>query len=148
MEETGSTFELPFPTLPIPTPALDIQKAIVKAAHKHNRLTVAHALSRDDTLRMLDAGVDGVAHACNEALSKELVSAFKKSNAFVIPTLVVQASASGEEQESREKFAGGLTGSEKDHMCSCLKISREGFSMKNASETVRALKAAGIDIIW
>lgn len=148
MGETGSTFDLPFPKLPIPTPTLDIQKAIVKAAHKHKRLAVAHALSLEDTLRMLDAGVDGLAHACNEASSNELIQAYKKANAFVIPTLAVQASASGEEQESRERFANSLTSGEKDHMCTCLKISRQGFSMRNASDNVRALKAAGIDIIW
>lgn len=148
MGETGDTFDLPFPILPIPTPAHDIQKAIVEAAHKHNRLAVAHALSLKDTLQMLDAGVDGLAHACNEASGKELIDAFAKKNAFVIPTLAVHASATGEEQESRERFAKSLSGSERDHMCTCLRLSREGFSMQNASDNVRALKAAGIDIIW
>ena len=148
MQETGHAFKMPFPTVPIPTPSIDVQRAIVKAAHKHDRLALAHAVSKQDTLLMLEAGVDGLAHACTEAFSKELVEAYVKNKAFVIPTLTVTASASGEEQDSRERFATGLTDDESARMCSCLNISREGFSLQNAIETVKALKAAGIDIIW
>lgn len=148
MQETGHTINLPFPTIPIPTPSIDVQKAIVKAAHKHNVLAVAHAISEQDTLQVLEAGVDGLTHACNETLTPRLLDAHKRSNAFVVPTLVVHASSSGEEQESRERFASGLTNGERQHMCSCLNISRDVFSMQKASENVRILKAAGIDIIW
>lgn len=148
MQETGEAFKMPFPTVPIPTPSIDVQRAIVKAAHKHGRLALAHAVSMQDTLRMLEAGVDGLAHACTETLSKELVYAYVKNNAFVIPTLTVTASATGDEQNSRERFASGLVDGEKARMCSCLNISREGFSLQNAIETVKALKDAGIDIVW
>lgn len=148
MQESGDGIALPFPTRPVPNPSIEVQKAIVNSAHKHNVLTVAHAVSCSDTLRMLEAGVDGLAHACNEILSQDLLDAFKKSKAFVIPTLAVHASASGEEQPSRERFASGLKNGQREHMCSCLNISREGFTMQNACENVRVLKAAGIEVVW
>ena len=148
MQETGHGIALPFPTCPVPTPSLEVQKAIVNSARKHNVLTVAHATSCSDTLRVLEAGVDGLAHACNETLDQCVLDAFKKSRAFVIPTLTVHASASGEEQSSRERFARGLQNGEREHMCSCLNISRDGFSMRNACENVKILKDAEIDIVW
>ena len=148
MQESGHAFDLPVPGLPNPTPSLGLQRAIVNAAHKHNMLTVAHAFSTRDTLQVLEAGVDGLVHACSEAPSQELVDAFTRIRAFVVPTLVAVASVSGEEQESREKFARRLEQDERDHMCGCLKIGRPGFSTENAIETVKALKTAGTEIVW
>jgi hypothetical protein len=148
MEESGHTFNLPLSMLPIPAPSIEVQRAVVEAAHKHNMLAIAHAISERDTLRMLEVGVDGLAHGCIDALSPELIEAFRKYKPFVVPTLVVHASTTGEEQDSRERFARGLTKSEQEHMCSCLNISRQGLSMQTTSANIRVLKAAGIEIVW
>src|SRR5690349_3769467 len=113
MQESGDGIALPFPTRPVPNPSFEVQKAIVDSAHRHNVLAIAHAVSRADTLRMLEAGVDGLAHACNEILDQDALDAFGRSKAFVIPTLAIHASASGEEQSSREHFARGLKDAEK-----------------------------------
>lgn len=122
----------------------------MRAAHKHNALAVGHAIGREDTMKLLEAGVDGLAHSCAEPVTQELIDAFKRTNAFVIPTLVIHASGSGEEQESRERFASRLlnTSEEKEQMCKAFQFNRPGFSMRNASQAVRALKDAGVDIVW
>lgn len=139
---------LPFPEIPVPTPSLEIQKCIVDTAHKYGMLTIAHALSNHSTLHVLNAGVDGLAHAAIDPVNEEIIQAFKKNNAFLIPTLAIIASCSGEEQETRERFASGLEGDEKEHACGCLHITKKEFSIKTAYEQVIALKEAGIDILW
>lgn len=148
MQEEGTTLNLPFPTRPIPTPTLEVQKAIVQATHRHGMLAVAHAVTNDASLKMLQAGVDGITHSSLEPMSGELKQAFIKTNAFIIPTLAVNTSGSGEEQECRDRFAKHLEGAEKGHLKSCLHIVREGLSIRNAYDQVRALKDAGVDILW
>ncbi|KAJ5573931.1 uncharacterized protein N7459_008358 [Penicillium hispanicum] len=147
MQEDGHTIDLPFPTRPVPTPSLDLQKLVVETAHKNGMLAVAHALTNHSTLRVLEAGVDGLAHASIEPINDLLIQAFKKNNAFVIPTLVINSSCSGEEQETREKFAKELHDADKEHLLGCLHITRDEFSIKSSFEQVATLKEAGIDVI-
>jgi hypothetical protein len=148
MQESGMPFDLPFPRSPVPTPSREVQKAIVDKAHSYNMLTVGHALSINDTLLLLDSGVDGFAHACCEELSERNLQIFCEKRPFVIPTLVVQASAGNEETESREFFSQGLSKEDKAHMCECLGIASKGFSMKNMAQNVRKFRKAGLDIVW
>ncbi|KAJ5397540.1 hypothetical protein N7509_005653 [Penicillium cosmopolitanum] len=147
MQEDGHTMNLPFPTIPVPTPSVEIQRAIVDASHENGMLTIAHALTNHSTLSVLEAGVDGLAHASIEPINEQVVKAFKKNNAFLVPTLAVHASCSGEEQESREKFSANLEGTAKEHLLGCLHITREEFTIKNVYEQVFTLKEAGIDIL-
>ncbi|OOQ91264.1 hypothetical protein PEBR_01626 [Penicillium brasilianum] len=147
MQEDGHTMVLPFPERPVPTPSLELQKTIVDVSHENGMLTVAHALTNHSTLHVLRAGVDGLAHASIDPINEEIVQAFKKNNAFVIPTLAIHASSSGEEQETRDKFASSLQGAEKEHLQGCLHITSDKFSIKNVYEQVHTLKEAGIDVL-
>jgi hypothetical protein len=80
----------------LPTPSLELQTAIVKAAHSHNLITVAHALSLSDIFSVLKAGTDRLAHSvCDQAPAKELVDAYKKNNSFLVTTLVVCVTMTG-----------------------------------------------------
>jgi imidazolonepropionase-like amidohydrolase len=148
MQEDGHTMTLPFPERPVPTPSLEMQKMVVDASHKNGMLAVAHAVTNHSTLQVLRAGVDGLAHASIDPINDEIIQAFKKNNAFVIPTLAIHASCSGEEQETRDKFASDLQGEEKEHLLGCLHITSDKFSIKNVYEQVSTLKEAGIDILW
>jgi imidazolonepropionase-like amidohydrolase len=149
MQEDGCALSLPFPTRPIPTPSLGIQKAVVDAAHKNGMLAVAHALTNDSVLQVLDAGVDGLTHSSLEPINSTIVNAFKDTKAFLIPTLAVHASSSGEDKHTRESFAANLTdANEKEHFLGCLHIMQTGFSIQNAYAQVVSLKEAGVDILW
>lgn len=82
----------------LPTPSIPLQASVIAAAHAHNLITLAHALSLNDTLAVLEAGTDGLAHCfCDEEPTQALVSAYKKHNTFLIPTLIVVATLTGEE---------------------------------------------------
>lgn len=111
-------------------------------------LTVAHALTNHSTLHVLNAGADGLAHAAIGLVNTEIIQAFKKNNAFLIPTLAVHASCTGEEQESRDGLARNLAGDESEHTRGCLHITKKDFSIKTVYGQVVALKEAGIDILW
>lgn len=149
MEEDGLALNLPFPTRPIPKPSLDIQKAIVDGAHRHDMLAVAHAMTNHSTLQVLNAGVDGVTHSSIEPINSEIIQAFKKNNAFLIPTLAVHASSTGQDKATREAFAKDLNDiNQKDHFLGCLHIMRDGFSIQEAYKQVQSLKEAGVDVLW
>lgn len=145
MQATGETVKL-F-NQPLPTPTALVQKEIVNAAHQQGMLAVAHADNLNDTLVVLKSGVDGVMHGCVTPINKELINLFKQTNAFLVPTLVTLASATGEEQEGRERYAQGLSKEGKEFLCSCLEFYKPEASVQNAYQQIRELNAAGADIV-
>ena len=148
MQEDGCALSLPFPTRPIPTPSLEVQKAVIDAAHRNDMLAVAHALTNDSVLQMLNAGVDGITHSSIEPIDESVIHAFKDTNAFILPTFAVHASSSGEDRHTRERLAADLADTrEKEHFLGCLHIMQAGFSIQNAYEQITSLKEAGVDIL-
>lgn len=128
---------------------------MVEAAHSHGLITIAHALSLDDTLNVLKSGTDGMAHTFfDKPPMQELLEAYKKNNAFLIPTLCAIATAIGEETTSSAKHVGHelaekvLDESEKTCFCGRMKIAKEGCKAEFAYETVKMVKRHGLDIIW
>ncbi|KUJ16741.1 uncharacterized protein LY89DRAFT_63513 [Mollisia scopiformis] len=139
---------------PIPVPSPELQAAVVTAAHKHGLVTLAHALSQRETILALEAGVDGLAHCfCDEPPSQELVAAYKRNNSFLIPTLVVAASVTGEENESSEQHAEHhlsekLLGEEgKSCFCKKLMMGRPACRVEYSYQAVKLLKENGMDIV-
>lgn len=139
-------------TLPIPSP--ELQAAVVKAAHKHGKIALAHALSQHETLLVLDAGVDGLAHCfSDEPPTEVLVDAYRKNNSFLVPTLTVIATQTGEEDKSYQEHvehplvAKELDDAGKTCFCQKLMLAREGCTIENSYQAVRKLKEAGLDIV-
>ena len=149
MQENGKSMKFEG----IPVASLELQTALVKAAHDNGLLALAHATSLEDTLLVLRAGADALTHCFTDLEpTDELVEAYKKNNTFLIPTLVVCASLTGEEQELRDRFAAKaaphqLTADVKANMCQCLGLGVPGATVKHSYETIKKLKAAGIDIV-
>lgn len=136
-------------------PSIELQTAVIKAAHKHGLMTAAHAMSLEDTLAILGAGVDGLTHTFSDVPpTRELIEAYKNNNSFVIPTLLVHGSITGEGAPVAASFAndpravGKISNDDKANMCECLKFAAQTCKVENAYESVRQLKAAGIDVLW
>ncbi len=136
-------------------PSIELQTAVIKAAHGHGLMTAAHATTLEDTLAILKAGVDGLAHTFSDTYpTPELIEAYKANNSFLIPTLLVHGSLSGEGAPIAASFAndpraqGKIADAEKANMCACMHIGAGRCKVENAYESVRQLKAAGIDILW
>lgn len=136
-------------------PSIELQKASICHAHEKGLVTVAHALSRQDTIDILGAGIDGLTHQfCDQPIIQEVIDAYKRNNAHVNPTLVAVGSLTIEGKEMQERFAHDprvqhlLTDEARHRVCACMAMcTYEGASVEHAYESVRQLKAAGIDIL-
>lgn len=70
------------------------------------------------------------------------------------PTLAAIGSLTTEGHKAQEAFAHdervqGLLGeAEKQRLCMCMAMGNDESKLENAYESVRQLKAAGIDIVW
>ena len=136
-------------------PTVELQKLVINEAHAYDKVAVAHALALDDTIEILNAGIDGLAHTfCDVPPTEELIAAYKQRNAWLNPTLAAIGSMTSEGQAIAERFAhdkraeGKISEKGKKGMCSCMNFCAGIGKVEYAYETVRKLKAAGIDIIW
>ena len=150
MHESGSVMGQSFNL-----PSLSLQSAVVKAAHAHNLLAVAHSLCLEDTLAILKTGVDGMMHTfADKPPTEELLEAYKKTGTFCVPTLGALASATGEGKTTQQAFADDprvtdlIAETSRENMCRCMEFAAKTSKMENAYENVRQLRAAGIDILW
>ena len=76
-------------------PALspEIYTAIIDQAHKHKLKAAAHMFYLRDAKRLLDAGIDALAHSVRDAeVDADLIAKLKKNNATAIATLTREQS--------------------------------------------------------
>ena len=131
-----------------------VQAAVVKAAHKKGLKVIAHALSLQDTLEVLRAGVDGLAHTFfDEPITPEVIELYKKNNVWLNATLNASGSLSGESESIVRSFAADervTIRSSKEQIAladHCMHMKAPGAKWEYAIDSVRQLKAAGIDMI-
>lgn len=136
-------------------PSVSLQKIIVEEAKKRGYLTVAHTLSLQDTLEVLDAGVNGLTHTFfDQPPSEELVDRYVGAGAWVCPTLATIGSLTEEGREMQERYAGDervkglLDAREKGKMCRCLGMGGAGAMVEYAYESVRRLRERGVHVVW
>lgn len=77
MHESGAGLKIK-----LDLPPVELQKQVIDGAHSKDLVAMAHALAKEATLEMLEAGIDGLTHsfldaACDEAV----VAAYKRNNA-------------------------------------------------------------------
>jgi imidazolonepropionase-like amidohydrolase len=137
-----------------PAPSLELQTAVIQAAHAHGLVAVAHALSYQDTLTVLKAGVDGMTHTFyNGAPIQELLDFYKKNNCFVVPTLCAGATFMGTDVETSKKLAAEdlaqrvLDEDTKTCFCGRLMSANETCKPEYVYETVRMIKENGLAIL-
>jgi imidazolonepropionase-like amidohydrolase len=142
------------PTNSIPSATLEFQTAVVEAAHAQELLVVGHATSVDATELVLKAGADGLTHTfIDQTPTDGVVDLYKRTNAFLIPTLTVLSSITGDNAEMRERFAeaagkkGLLDGFTRETMVDVIGLMAETARLEYGYESVRRLKREGIDIV-
>jgi imidazolonepropionase-like amidohydrolase len=82
---------------PLPMLTRGTLRALVEAAHAHNRLAVVHVSSADQAQAAIEAGADGLAHLFPTAtVPASLVNLIAQRKAFVIPTLTLQVGMCGQ----------------------------------------------------
>ena len=146
---------LALPTNSIPVASLELQTAVVDAAHKEGLLVVGHATSRESTEIVLKSGADGLTHTfIDQSPAEDIIGLYKQNNAFVIPTLVVLSSLTNELQELREEFAqiasdrlGVVDAFTKQNMVEFLGMKAPQCAIEHGFETVRMFRKWGVDVV-
>lgn len=135
-------------------PSVELQSTIVEEAKKRGYLTVAHATSLQDTLDVLRAGVNGLTHTfCDKPPTPELIEAYKKNNAWCNPTLAAMGSLTTEGKDLQHRFAHDprvqhlVSEDRRGNMCQCMSFAAQHGKVSHAYDSVKALRAAGIDVL-
>lgn len=82
LEEKGRQNGVDFP--------LDVGRAVVEQAHKHNKKVISHAVTNKTYQRGLDIGVDVLTHIpFTSPLEESLAEAVVSSGTVVVPTLIM-----------------------------------------------------------
>jgi hypothetical protein len=136
-------------------PTVELQSIIVEESHLRDYLTVAHATSLQDTLDVLQAGVNGLTHTfCDQPITQEVIDAYLKNGAWLNPTLAAMGSLTAEGKDLQHQFAHdprveGLIDADKiGNLCACMSFAVSHGKVSHAYESVKVLKAAGVDILW
>ena len=117
-------------------------------------MCVGHALSLDNTTTLLEAGVDGLTHTfIDQPLTPALLALYKRTNAFVIPTLVILASLTGERQDLRDRFAHTAASGTfvSEPVAAFLRMAMNAKSphaeLRHALDTIRTFRREGVDVL-
>lgn len=72
---------------------MELCRAIIEEAHRHNLKVAAHIFYLEDSKRLVEAGVDALAHSVRDrAVDPELISMMKRRGTWQIPTLTREVS--------------------------------------------------------
>lgn len=152
MHEAGRAIGIPAGLIAQPGEA--VQAAIVRAAHEKGFKVVAHALSLKDTVEMLRAGVDGMAHTFfDKPITPEVIELYRRNKAWCNPTLGCSGSMTGESLEIVKKFSedervqSRVVDADVQVMQHCMHLKAEGAKWEYAIDSVRQLRAAGVKIV-
>ncbi len=122
----------------------------VAAAHDHDMLSIAHALTIDATRMCLDAGIDGLAHLfMDRAHTPDIVDQFAKTGAFVVACIVLDASMmgiSGAELADDPRVHERLDEKWLTTLRSSFNHYPQG-DLQQVFDSVKALHEAGVDIL-
>ncbi|KAG8162231.1 hypothetical protein KVR01_007996 [Diaporthe batatas] len=140
MHELGDTLSMP----DLPRPPLDIQKAVVEAAHERGIIAVGHALSHAGAIELLEAGVDGLAHCfLDKAPNEEWIRTMREKNIHCSPTLSLGASMTGQGTELQRRFA-------EDPLSKRMQFDprpKDDASIENVYENTRSMYRAGVPLV-
>jgi imidazolonepropionase-like amidohydrolase len=122
----------------------------VAEAKKYGALTVAHTLTLDATRMAVEAGVDGLAHVfMDRPHTTEIVDLVAGAGMFVVPCVCLDASMmgiTGSTLADDPRVARRLDGKWEETLRSSYNRYPQG-KLEDVLETVRALAAAGVDVL-
>ena len=124
--------------------------AAVRAAHRHNKLAIAHTQTVSTTQQAIAAGMDGLAHLfLDRPHTPELVATIAHAGAFVTPCLVLNSSIMSHpatDLAADERVSSKLSQAWLNTLRSCFNTFPQG-NFDDVLATVAALHKAGVDIL-
>jgi len=135
-------------------PTLDAAqvRAVVDAAHAHERIAVAHVSTQASAREVLAAGIDGFVHVADDAAADAaFVADAVRRDVFVVPTLSVIASVAGADAGRRladdPSLSPWLTPEQRDGLAARMPMAARPQRLADAIDSVRRLHAAGVTIL-
>lgn len=127
-------------------------RAVVAAAHAHDRLALAHVSTAASAREALAAGVDGFVHVFDDAIADDaFVAEAAARGAFVVPTLSVIASVAGDDAGRRlaadPALSPLLSAGQRASLDATMARQPRPQRLHEALESVRRLHAAGVPIL-
>ena len=133
---------------------MDVQAAVVRAAHKYGVIAVGHAFSYAGAMALLQAGADGLTHMfLDEPPNDDFCQTMKSLKSHCSPTLGLCASQTGEGEEiqrrfTKESFAQRMLLNKVPGKPVGFAISqRPKSSVQHAYRSVKKLYEAGVPIL-
>ncbi|MEV4167321.1 amidohydrolase family protein [Nonomuraea dietziae] len=138
--------------LDLPVLAPDVVAALVEAGHAAGLMAIAHAVTTEDAVVALDAGVDGLAHLVTDPLPEEVAARIAAQDVFVVSTLTyfeaVTGDPSGAELVRDERIGSLLPAQARaalDRDPSVVPVHPDG--VRNAVRAAAALHRAGVALL-
>ncbi|MEV4064001.1 amidohydrolase family protein [Nonomuraea dietziae] len=138
--------------LDLPVLAPDVVAALVEAGHAAGLMAIAHAVTTEDAVVALDAGVDGLAHLVTDPLPEEVAARIAAQDVFVVSTLTyfeaVTGDPSGAELVRDERIGSLLPVQARaalDRDPSVVPVHPDG--VRNAVQAAAALHGAGVALL-
>ncbi|GAA2679120.1 amidohydrolase family protein [Nonomuraea recticatena] len=138
--------------LDLPVLAPDVVAALVEAGHAAGLMAIAHAVTTEDAVVALDAGVDGLAHLVTDPLPQEVAARIAAQDVFVVSTLTyfeaVTGDPSGAELVRDERIGSLLPAQARaalDRDPSVVPVHPDG--VRNAVQAAAALHRAGVALL-
>ncbi|VAW46485.1 hypothetical protein MNBD_GAMMA02-1741, partial [hydrothermal vent metagenome] len=130
----------------------DVLIALIKAAHKYNKLAVVHISDHQSAIEAVEAGANGLVHTFGKQIVAEsLLQAMKQQQVFVIPTLSVIASMaqSGHSNElaADEGLSQHLSTSAKNGLKPFNNFTQRLETLETAIENTRLMHDYGIVVL-
>jgi imidazolonepropionase-like amidohydrolase len=145
--DDGKALGLNFPML-----SKETLRALIAAAHQHEKLAVVHIGTLPQAIDAIEAGADGLAHLFpTEPPSREFITLVAEHHAFVVPTLTVLETAAnvpgGETLNKDARLAPYLSPEDSANLRKTFPRVVKTVSEKHAEETVRQLIAAKVPVL-
>ena len=136
-----------------PSISQEILVALIKSAHQNQLMLVVHVDNHISAVHAIEAGADGLVHSfMDQLIDDELVSKMVEQNAFMIPTLTVEASMVGIDRSgvllADKTFSPYYSRQQKQQLNTrfpSFGIPQSGFD--NALQSVAKLSKAGVTIL-
>lgn len=135
----------------LPRLAPELVEATVRESHHRGKMVLAHAMTAETVEQVVDAGVDGLTHLFfDRPPTAELIAKVAAADTFVIPTLTVIASITGEPAARRladdRRVYPKLAPEWRENLSGAMATSPRSY-FGYALETLAALKEAGVSIL-
>jgi imidazolonepropionase-like amidohydrolase len=145
--EDGSGIGFKFPTL-----SLDTVRALIQEAHRKGKMAVVHVTSLRNSMDVLQAGADGLAHLYFEqAFDPEFGRLAAGRKAFVIPTLTVlngiAGLGSGKILAEDKRFSPYLKPTDVKSLKASFSEKTNEAPYRAAEKALAQLKAAGVPLL-